>query len=81
MNRSPRKNIPAADVVAYLDKHAIVDRDSDGVRRSYINNVWVDSTYKRIIRRWRHGHVRSIRPATVRILLDHFKLENPWDQQ
>ena len=74
--RSPRRNIDAADVVALLDSRATIEVDIDGVTRSYINGVWVTPTWKRQIRRWRNGHVRSLRPETLAELLNYFNLED-----
>jgi len=74
--RSPSRNVPADELIEFLDRYAIIDVGADP--RSYINNVWVDPIHKREIRRWRNGHVRSVRPETARNLLNFFNLEEQW---
>lgn len=76
--RSPKRNVPAVDLMAFLDSYATMDVGLDRTPRSYINNVWVDENHKRVIRRYRNGHVRSIRPESLTELLNYFNLEDQW---
>lgn len=77
---SPHRNTPAAELIDFLDAHAILDVDIDGVQRGYINGVWIDSLHKREIRRYRNGQVRSIRPESLSKILEFFNLEASWQQ-
>jgi hypothetical protein len=76
--KSPKRNVTAIELVAFLDAHATLNVDLDRTRRSYINGVWVDPLHKREIRRYRNGHVRSIRPETLEELLTYFNLKDSW---
>jgi hypothetical protein len=76
--RSPRHNVPASEVLALLDTYATISTDLDGQTRSYINGIWVTPTWKREIRRWRNGQIRTIRLSTLNELLDFFDLEESW---
>jgi hypothetical protein len=79
--RSPKRNVTAAELVEFLDTYATIGVDIDRAQRSYINNVWVDAIHKRELRRYRNGHVRSIRPETLDQLLQHFNLKEKWLEQ
>jgi hypothetical protein len=66
--KSPKRNVPAADVVAFLDTHATISVDLDRTRRSYINGVWVDPVHKReITRTTRSCRTWSRRSRSTRI--------------
>lgn len=70
----PHRNVPAAPFSAFLEGHLTRVVDLDGTRRTYLNGVWVDATHKRELRRYRHGQVATIRPATIDRLIHHFHL-------
>jgi hypothetical protein len=76
--RSPKRNVSAVELMEFLDTYATIGVDLDRTQRSYINNVWVDAIHKREIRRYRNGHVKSIRPETLQRLLDNFDLKEQW---
>jgi hypothetical protein len=76
--RSPKRNVSAAELMEFLDSYATIGVDLDRTQRVYINNVWIDPIHKREIRRYRNGHVRSIRPETLELLLEHFNLKEQW---
>ena len=71
---SPYRNVPAELVLAELDRHATMSVDLDGVRRRYINGVGLTPYHQRVIRRYRSGAVRSLRPETARQILNYFNL-------
>jgi len=78
MRRAPRENVDAQELVEFLDTHATLEADLDGVHRSYINNIRVDLNTKRELRRYRHQHVLTVRPRTLTRLLTQFNLEDAW---
>lgn len=77
-HKSPKNNVDAGAFSAFLDAHKHRDLDLDDIERVYINNVWIDPTLKRILRRYRNGHIRTLRPAVAtRILTQlNFTLED-----
>jgi hypothetical protein len=78
MRRPPKENVDAQELVRFLDTHATLEADLDGVTRSYINNIRVDLITKRELRRYRNQHVLTVRPRTLNRLLSHFNLEEAW---
>lgn len=72
--RSPRANVDALLFVAWLDSLSTHEEDVDGRLRLYINNVHPDADTKRELRRYRNGHVATLRPSTVSRLLSYLNL-------
>jgi hypothetical protein len=72
--RSPRRNIPASTFVQWLDSHRRWGVDLEGYERPFINGFEIDKDTKREIRRWRNGHVLSIRPEVAQRIADMFNL-------
>lgn len=72
--RSPKRNVDAPTFVAWLDSQAVYAVDLDSVRRVYINNIWVDPTLKRELRRYRNGQVKTLRPEVAAHIANTFNL-------
>lgn len=73
--KSPKSNVSAVELTAWLDQLSSLDHDVDGKTRLYINNVHPDPIMKRELRRYRNGQVRSLRPVTVQRVLTYFNLK------
>lgn len=73
--KSPFDNVDAVQFIAWLDSLSTYDADVDGKTRLYINNVHPEPDIKREIRRYRHGHVATLRLSTANRLSSYFNLK------
>lgn len=73
--RSPVANVDAVQFIGWLDSLSHYDADVDGKTRLYINNVHPEPDIKRELRRYRHGHVVTLRAHTANRLSSYFNLK------
>lgn len=72
--RSPKSNVNALEFIAWLDTRRKYERDVDNYERQYINGVWVDHDTRRELRRYRNGHIATLRISTITRILNKFNL-------
>ena len=73
--RPPHDAVPAALVVAVLDEFTRRRREGSPAReRTFLNGEPLQDGDRRMIRRWRHGHVGNVRVSTVTKMLEKYHL-------
>jgi hypothetical protein len=72
--RYPKDSLDALEFVKWLDSQREYSLDTDGTTRVYVNGVWLDPDFKRELRRYRNGHIVTIRTDTAKRLLSILNL-------